>query len=360
MKNIFYVIVFSFFCSSAFSITGRTISLYVVKPAESPPVIDGYTDEGIWKTADVATDSYRYWHPDPPPGELNTEWRMLYDERGLYLSIKNYDEHIDKIRATKTTRDDPALWTDDCVELYIDPMDKAVGYIKFVINSLGTKHDYKKLDSAVTLWDWRADGWLVKTSKGKDYWMLEAFFPWSDLEKKASAEDFWRFDVVRYSYSTGKFRGTTWSPGGNYNAPQNFGYLFFAGSERVDYSRIEKYLADGVTPPWILVKEDGFLTCQKAGKLEFSSREEVIKNSKKEADYWLTLTDKSFKEAGKESFPEGLLKNFETVREEFKSLPADLPSAIEAQQRAKKIGDIKNTLQKIYWELQIYRSLEEI
>lgn len=67
---------------------------------------------------------------------------MLYNDRGLYLKITNYDDHLDKLRASIIRRDDPSLWTDDCATIYIDPAANGVGFMNFTINSKGVQSDF--------------------------------------------------------------------------------------------------------------------------------------------------------------------------------------------------------------------------
>jgi hypothetical protein len=61
----------------------------------------------------------------------------------------------------------------------------------------------------------------------RDSWTIELSIPWTDLGAQPRDGDVWSFDLVRYSFSTGAFRGVTWSLGGAGAQPRNFGYLGF-------------------------------------------------------------------------------------------------------------------------------------
>lgn len=230
----------------------RNLSFYEVRPAKSAPVLDGQLDDEAWRGLPEHSAYYEYAKPEPGPGKLKTSFKMTYDERGLYVGIINYEENMDKIRQLVHTRDDNRLWTDDCAELYFDPDASAIGFSKFTVNSLGIMGDMRKLDAAVSLEDWSGAGWQVKTSLNQKDWRIEAFFPWEDLNRKPVPGELWMFVHTRYGWVDG-FVGVGSSPGGGYQAPDKFGYLYFAGEgEVLDSRNIAEILTPRAFSPWLL------------------------------------------------------------------------------------------------------------
>ncbi len=260
----------------------RMLAFYELRRTASPPVLDGKLDDACWKQADRSVIYYEYYKPNPGPGALKTDLRMVYDKKGVYLAITNHDDQVEKIRAERKRHDDPGLWRDDCAELYFDPACAAIGFVKFVINPIGTRADMKRVDAAVTLGDWNGTAWTAKTGKQKEAWTIEAFFPWSDLGQKAKPGDLWMFDHVRYAYSTGKFRGVTWSPGGSYSRPENFGFIYFGGDKPLDPKSLGGFLSARVTPPWRLAIASGFILCNGRDDVQFQSAEGIAEKSRKE------------------------------------------------------------------------------
>jgi Carbohydrate family 9 binding domain-like len=202
------------------------VALYQCEPVASAPVLDGRLTDECWRDRPFLSGWYQYWTPVPKPPLLHTGARLCYDDRALYIGITLDDEQVDKIRATISGRDDPNTWQDDCVEIMVDPASSGTGYRKFTTNFLAARYDELATDAGVNA-GWNAEGWQVRTSKGADGWAIEAMFPWVDLGAKPKLGDLWSFDLVRYGYSTGSFRGVTWSLGGSYASPQSFGYLRF-------------------------------------------------------------------------------------------------------------------------------------
>lgn len=347
MKNSF---IFLLFFTSFLFAQPKIVSFYHVRYIPENPEIDGQLTENCWKLCKKENGFYKYWETKPVKGELKTEFMMFYNERGLYFASINYDEYVENIRTTRTMRDDPELWTDDCNEIYFDPEGKGVGYLTFVVNFLGTKTDIRRIDTANTDISWNLENWEYKTSKGKNFWVVESFFPWSEVFKKPEEGALWMFNLVRYSYSTGKFRGVSWSCGGSYATPEKFGYLYFSAKEKIDIKKIGKILSREITPPWQLPWEDGFLLCETKGKYKFIKMREIMEEETKKIGSLLeqiTILIQNMKD-------ENLNKKVETFKEEFSRLigkPPDMESVTGVREIREKIEDF-------YWEVKIEEVLK--
>lgn len=241
-------------CLTALAVSGqvRNLSFYEVRPAVQAPVLDGRLDDAAWQGIPVHDTYYEYAKPEPGPGKLKTAFMMTYDARGLYMAVINHDEAMDKLRQRIHNHDDPHLWTDDCGEFYFDTDATAIGFTKFTINARGVRGDMRKLDMAVTLNDWNGAGWQAATAQTASAWVIEAFFPWEDLNRKPVAGELWMFVHTRYNWANG-FVGVGSSPGGGYQAPDKFGYLYFTTSgTTLDSSQVAAVLTPRAHAPWIL------------------------------------------------------------------------------------------------------------
>lgn len=269
----------------------REVSFYCARPAATPPVLDGKLDDPCWRKAQEFTSTYEYFKPNPGPGKLKNSIRMVYNDQGLYMGIIHRDKHPEKIRASVTDRDNTRLWTDDCAEIYIDADAAAIGWRKFVVNTLGTVADIWRIDSSVLRSDWTADGWEAKVLVTKEGWTLETFFPWSVFRKKAKPGDIWMYCHVRYAWPDGKFIGTTSSPGGNYAATSHFGYLcFLADGAKVDIQGIADMLKSRLSPPWCIGFDDEVIFNLGNG-LKKESLSSLIEHEKKRVETALAVPD---------------------------------------------------------------------
>jgi len=215
------------------------VLLYECRPARAAPVLDGTLADPCWQGLPLMEGFFQYWSPVPKPPALRTVARLCYDTRALYVGITLYDDKVEAIRREITGRDNPNTWQDDCVEVMVDPLCSGTGYRKFTTNFNAARLDEKMTDMVGDA-GWNAEGWQVHTSRDAGAWYIELLVPWADVESTPRDGDLWAFDLVRYGYSSGGFRGVTWSPGGSYAAPQNFGFLHFGAFRPSDAYQLQK------------------------------------------------------------------------------------------------------------------------
>ena len=252
------------------------VAFYQCPQCVTAPVIDGQLDDAAWQAAPAMDHFYKYWTPMPEPPPLTTEARLCWNERGLYMGITMFEDQLDKVRATVESRDDPQTWLDDCVEIMVDPRNSGTGYYKFTTNLNAARHDQKATNMVLDD-GWSVEGWQVKTSRGQGAWFIEFFLPWEDIQARPREGDIWSFDLVRYGWATGAFKGVSWSLGGAGAAPQKFGYLRFVKSVQTPPQDLEplarvvrqtkgddfRILADGVV---LRHERSGWLKLQSLGE----------------------------------------------------------------------------------------------
>ena len=310
----------------------RSLAFHVAGYSKESPVVDGRMNDAAWKQADACAANYVYNQPNPEPGALKSELRLLWNEQGLFVSIANADANMAKIRTKCDMRDSPDLWQDDCAELYFDPSADSIGFTKFTVNALGTFGDMRRVDAAVTLNDWNASGVQVVTQREADSWNLEMFIPWSDLGKAPTIGSIWKFCHVRYSWSSGNFVGASSSPGGSNTSPGNFGYLYFAGSTKPDRSAIAAALAKVAAPPWSLPMDNGLLICEN-GQPVFEELSTLVAKEQAQLKIKFAELSKNIKAAEN---PE-LSKSFLAVQERMVSAPTT-PATLQGLKSLKTLN----------------------
>lgn len=341
--------------SMGLSVSGKNmklLSFYTASYSSKPPLIDGKLDDLCWEKAQEYNSYYVYWKPNPDLGKLKTSLRMLWNKKGLFIGIINYDKNIDKIRAKYTTRDSSAMWKDDCAELYFDPYADSVGFTKFTVNSLASIADMRQIDAAVKLVNWSASGLEVKTSKNADSWLIEMFVPWSDLGKTPHIGTVWKFCHVRYAWSTGKFIGVTSAPGGNYNNIEGFGFLYFTINKQPNIKTIGNVLKEKATPPWclalgdiLLMYENNNLICEKFQQI-FKNKQQIaaikIKQIKK-------LLESSNDSVAKKEFNKAFI-----LFNKYKT-----PKFLTFSELRKR-NELNNKLDKIYWKIKLANMINKV
>jgi len=250
MRYLFYTILSLLLMLAGWTASPPVLTLYQVPFVEHAPVLDGKLDDACWQSVPQNTTLYKYNVMEPIPTPLKTTIQCCYDDKGLYLALRMFEKDMSKIRATITQRDDQSLWTDDCAEIYFDPNAMAIGFRKFMVNSIGTKSTLYRIDGANIDFSWSPDGWLAVPGKDANGWYMELFFPWSDLGRTPKDGDLWRFCLCRYSWSSSALATT--SVGGSFTAPQYFGWLLFTRHPTADVNALAQQLGQRVPSDWLL------------------------------------------------------------------------------------------------------------
>ncbi len=108
--------------------------------AAHAPRIDGRDDDDVWRSA-PEYDAFREFQPteDGPP-RFRTTFKVVYDDRYLYVFIRAYDPHPDSIMHALSRRD--YRGSADQLKIIIDSYhDRRSGY-EFAVNPDGVKRDY--------------------------------------------------------------------------------------------------------------------------------------------------------------------------------------------------------------------------
>ncbi|SVC10269.1 uncharacterized protein METZ01_LOCUS263123, partial [marine metagenome] len=73
---------------------------------EDPPKIDGLTNDAAWEKAILADEFLQFDPYNLEAPTVRTEFRVLYDDKYLYIAFDNFDPNPEKIMARMSRRDD--------------------------------------------------------------------------------------------------------------------------------------------------------------------------------------------------------------------------------------------------------------
>ncbi len=161
--------------------TARTERRLPAKRADGPITLDGRLDEASWAGAPLAD---KFVQNDPREGEpatYDTEVRMLYDDRALYIGVFARDPEPGAIIVNEL-RKDFNTGTADGFQVVIDTFhDERNGY-QFAINPGGAKWD-SQMSNEGRDQNQNWDGiWDVGTRIGEDGWYAEIEIPFKTLK----------------------------------------------------------------------------------------------------------------------------------------------------------------------------------
>ncbi len=164
------------------------------KVKDLPPSIDAILDDEAWDQVEWADDFSQY---KPDNGAAPTEptaFKILYDDKNLYVAFKCYDSEPDKIERRMTRRDG---FEGDRVTISIDSYYDHLSAFSFTLSASGVISDAAVTNNGSN-WDRNWDPiWYAKTAMYKDGWVGEARIPLSQLRFSKREKHIWGLQVQR-------------------------------------------------------------------------------------------------------------------------------------------------------------------
>lgn len=147
----------------------------------SPIILDGLLQEEAWQTAEPIKNFVQQNPDQGAPASFDTEVRILYDSKYLYLGAICHDNFQDpkNLRVQNLKRDYD--WDlNDGFGIAIDGfLDKRFA-VSFQVTPLGNIRDLQAIDAEYYNRDWDAL-WSAKTTIEEDRWIVEMAIPWKSL-----------------------------------------------------------------------------------------------------------------------------------------------------------------------------------
>jgi cellulose/xylan binding protein with CBM9 domain len=200
-------------------ISAQSLPVYEVARVTNALNINGKLNEKAW--ADAAPIGRFLNNRDGSRSELETDARILYDERFIYFAFRVVDQNV---WATMKRRDEH-LWLEEVVEVFLQASPSIPNYIELEVNPLGTMLDIYLIDRRKPLhyesWNSEHLRWAVQvdgTVDGKDGdrgWSCEIALPFEDIATATHLPpqpgDRWRMNLYRVEQKP-KVAELAWSP----------------------------------------------------------------------------------------------------------------------------------------------------
>jgi hypothetical protein len=165
------------------------------------PVIDGKLDDAVWAESGWEGGFIqRQPYEGRPPSE-QTEFKILYDDKAVYVAVRAHDTKPGQIERRLARRDKS---DGDTVSVALDSMfDHLTAYV-FTVNAAGVKADQLLVNDGMSMsdeedmsWDpiWDADAAVAP-----DGWTAEMRIPFSQLRFGNKDEHVWGLQVHRFLF----------------------------------------------------------------------------------------------------------------------------------------------------------------
>ncbi len=179
----------------------------VVPCLATGPALRGDLSDGAWKGA--ATTGRMGNADGVSPVAAATEAFVLAGPDSLYVGFACDEPHVAKLVTETSGRDGP-VYTDDCVEIILDPPRGKTWCYHFAVNVAGVIWDELHLPSG------KRQGYsATATARGKvhpDRWTCEVRIPFADIGGKPLPGEVWGINLCRERRAGEKLELSSWSP----------------------------------------------------------------------------------------------------------------------------------------------------
>lgn len=175
-------------------ITPRT---YVTERTDVAPRIDGIFDESCWDLVEWTGNFTQYQPEDGTEPTQETQFKVLYDEKHLYLALRCFDTNPDEIVSRMSRRDG---FQGDWVEVNLDSYNDKRTAFSFTSSVSGVKGDEFVTDDGNN-WDpsWNPI-WHLKTNIDSLGWTAEVAIPFSQIRYAERDVQEWGMQVTRRDF----------------------------------------------------------------------------------------------------------------------------------------------------------------
>ncbi|MEP2773696.1 MAG: DUF5916 domain-containing protein [Fulvivirga sp.] len=185
-----------FVCICSISYAQDSLQSYTTQRVQGePPKIDGLGDDPAWEQVEWGGGDFIQRSPDDAAAPtVQTHFKILYDEKNLYILSKNLDPEPDKIVSRMSRRDG---FDGDWIEVNIDSYyDKRTAF-SFTSSVSGVKGD-EYISNNGNNWDSNWDPiWYLRTSINDEGWIAELRIPLSQLRFANKEEHVWGLQFTR-------------------------------------------------------------------------------------------------------------------------------------------------------------------
>ena len=245
------------------------------KVKKAPPTIDAVIDEEVWDQVEWAGDFSQYKPNNGAAPTEQTAFKILYDDKNLYVAFMCFDSEPEKIERRMTRRDG---FEGDRITISIDSYYDHLSAFSFTLSASGVISDGAITNNGSSFdrnWD---PIWYAKTAAHKDGWVGEARIPLSQLRFSKQKKHIWGLQVQRRLFRMEE--RSTWQHAAN-DAPgwvHLFGELHgIKGIKRqkqvevtpYTLAQLERYPAEAGNP--YQTGKDGKVTLGADGKVAITS-----------------------------------------------------------------------------------------
>ena len=171
--------------------------IYTTKQVKKAPIIDGNINDATWNAVDWNANFTQLSPIEGNKPTQRTKFKIIYDEKNLYLAVRCYDSEPDKIVKRLSRRDGN---DGDWIEINLDSYHDLRTAFAFTVTAAGVKgEEFASLNGKS--WDksWNPI-WFVKTKIDEEGWTAEFKIPLSQIRFSDKEEQIWGMQIQRMDF----------------------------------------------------------------------------------------------------------------------------------------------------------------
>ena len=236
--------------STAVAADNLPINVYPCPRAEPAPVLDGRLDDAVWQRASLVS-GFTLLGTDKSVSP-QTSFRLLWDDKCLYLGVQCDEPQMDKISPMRYAHDELAVFSREAIEFFVDPNHTHDLYYQLAFNVAGSLYDGERF---VASWNSGAE---VKTHLGEKFWSAEVAVPWGPLRAGPNPGKTVGFNVSR-NHNIEELTHATWARlQGGFHDPERFAHLVLSGTPEMIGKLSGEFRKGGRTGPIVVYSAEGF------------------------------------------------------------------------------------------------------
>lgn len=152
-----------------------------------------------------------------------TDVRVIYSPTSLYVGAVMYEPEMEYLVA-QFDQNDLSIFADDCLEMVIDPAGRPQQYFHIAVNALCSIYDSRDDKK-----NWNGEGFVAKSSRHEDKWIIELKMPFAAFDNSNTPEpgEFWGIRFCRERHHGHGAVAVPMLKSGSLNLRQYLGKLIF-------------------------------------------------------------------------------------------------------------------------------------
>lgn len=179
---------------------------HVIRKAKGEIKIDGDLSDPAWQGLEVSKNFAPHWPQDNVPIKRDTEVRMTFDDKFLYVAAvcRDTNKHV-----IQTLKRDGDYWSSDAFGIILDPINERTNGFFFGVSVANAQFEDLlafQTEEMTGSWD---NKWYSQTKVYPTYWTVEMAIPFKTLrydpKKTKWGVNFERNDLKNNQFSTWTF-----------------------------------------------------------------------------------------------------------------------------------------------------------